>query len=161
VRRYGETIQLRMESGTDETEDGKVVGVSMRMQQAGGPLVLTGTLKDGKMHVEIPGQRIRRELPWNDQVTGLYAQDRAYKKNKANPGVRYPSQRFEPTINAVARVRARVHDEEELDLIGVKKRLLRATLSSDKIEVPGASTQLPPMTVWLGKDGIAVARQVE
>src|SRR5439155_6060111 len=49
IRRYGETVQLRRESGTDETEDGKVVGVSMH--QAGGALVLIGTLKDGKMHV--------------------------------------------------------------------------------------------------------------
>jgi transglutaminase-like putative cysteine protease len=161
VRRYGETIQLRMESGTDETEDGKVVGVSMKMQQAGGALVLTGTLKDGKMHVEIPGQGIRRELPWNDKVIGLYTQERLFQKNKAKPGDRFTFQSFEPTINAVVTVRARVHDEEDVDLIGVKKRLLRATLSSDKIEVPGASIQLPPMTVWLGKDGIAVARQVE
>src|SRR6266567_3539747 len=42
VRRYGDTVQLRMESGTDETEDGKVVGVSMKMYQGDAALVLTG-----------------------------------------------------------------------------------------------------------------------
>src|SRR5262245_58344161 len=61
VRRYGETVQLRMESGTDETEDGKVVGVSMKMHQGNSALVLTGTLKEGKMHVDIADGRIKRE----------------------------------------------------------------------------------------------------
>ena len=49
----------------------------------------------------------------------------------------------------------------EVDLVGVKKRLVRATLASDRVEVPGASLQLPPMTVWLGKENLPVARQVE
>src|SRR5437660_1125301 len=161
VRRYGETVQLRMESGTDETEDGKVVGVSMKMHQAGGALVLIGTLKDGKMHVDIAGGRIKRQLAWDDKVIGQYAQERLFQKKKAKPGNRFTFKSFEPTINAVVTVRATVHDEEDVDLVGVKKRLLRATLASDRVEVPGASLKLPPMTVWLGKDGLPVARQVE
>src|SRR5262245_4479736 len=41
VKRFREIIQLRMQSGTDETSDGKVVAVFMQMEQSGGPLVLT------------------------------------------------------------------------------------------------------------------------
>ncbi|MBI1917580.1 MAG: transglutaminase domain-containing protein [Planctomycetes bacterium] len=161
VRRYGETVQLRMESGTDETKDGKVVGVSMKIPQPGGALVLTGKLEDGKMHVDIPSQRIKRQLPWDDKVIGQYAQERLFQKNKAKPGNRFTFKSFEPTINAVVTVRVAVHDEEDVDLVGVKKRLVRATLVSDRVEVPGVSLQLPPMTVWLGKDSLPVARQVE
>src|SRR5262245_37890766 len=46
VKRFREVVQLRMQSGTDETTDGKVLGVFMQMEQTGGPLVLTGTVKE-------------------------------------------------------------------------------------------------------------------
>src|SRR5262249_11459254 len=161
VRRYGDTVQLRMESGTDETEDGKVVGVSMKMHQGNSALVLTGTLKEGKMHVDIADGRIKRELPWNDKVIGLHAQARLFQKNRAKPGDRFTFKSYEPSINAVVNIRATVHDEEDVDLVAVKKRLGGAPPASARAEVPGASLQLPPMTVWFGKDGLRVARQVE
>lgn len=161
VRRYGDVSNLRMESGTVETAAGKVVGVSMRMPQPGGDLVLKGTRKDGVLHVEVDGGRIRRQIPWNDKVIGLYAQDHLFQKNKVKPGDKLTYRGFEPVINAVVTVQGTVHAEEEVIVLGVKKRLLRIILRPDKIEVPGASVQLPPVTVWLGGDGLPVRRQVE
>ena len=163
VRRYGNVVTLRMDSGTDETADGKVTGVSLRQYQAGGDLVLKGTLKDGKMHVEInhSAGRIRRQHDWNDKVLGLHAQDLIFKKRKARAGDKFTYQSFEPSLNTVVTIHAAVHGEEEVMVSGEKISLLRATLTSDKIEVPGASVQLPPIVVWLNKDGLAVQRQVE
>ncbi len=161
VKRQGQTAQLRAEMGTEEGADGKVVGVSMKMHQPGGPLVLTGTLKDGAMHVDIGGGRIRRQLPWDDKVLGLYAQERLFHKNKAKAGDKFTYRSFEPTINAVVTVRAAVHPEEEVDVLGARKKLLRATVASDKLAFDGGSIQLPAMTVWLDKAGAPVKRQFE
>src|SRR5262245_45491301 len=60
VKRAREVVKLRMISGTEETEDGKVVGVFMRQFQDGGDLVLNGTVKDDKLHVEVV-DRFKRE----------------------------------------------------------------------------------------------------
>src|SRR5260370_1373340 len=54
VKRFNDTARIYMETGTDETENGKVIGVSMRQligknQQ----LILTGTVEDGQLHVRI------------------------------------------------------------------------------------------------------------
>lgn len=162
VRRYKAVVALRMDSGTEETSDGKVAGISMHQYEGDGGLDMKGTLKDGKMHVEIThsGGRIQRQLPWNDKVIGLRAQDLLFQKKKARPGAKFTFQSFEPSLNTVITVRVTVHDAEEVRVAGVKRRLLRATLASDKIEV-GAGVQLPPITVWLGKNGLVVQRRVE
>src|SRR5262249_20353833 len=70
VKRFKSVIQLRMQHGTDETEQGKVAGVFMQLEQAAGPLVLSGTVKDNVLHVEVDKGRIKREIPWNDKVIG-------------------------------------------------------------------------------------------
>ena len=52
VQRFQDTVTLRMETGTEETPDGAVTGVSMKQflgkQQT---LSSTGTVEDGKLHV--------------------------------------------------------------------------------------------------------------
>jgi Transglutaminase-like superfamily len=162
VRRYGEIALLRMESGTEEDANGKVVGVSMKMYQGGGTLTLTGKLEDGVMKVEISGGRkILRQLPWDDKVIGLLAQERIFQTKKVKPGDRLTWKTFEPTVNAVITVHAAIHKAEEVDVLGMRKKLVKVVVTSDKLEVPGASVQLPPMTVWLDKDHLPVARQVE
>jgi hypothetical protein len=163
VRRYGDIAQLRMDSGTDETAEGKVLGVSMTQYEAGGVLVLKGAVKDGKMHVTIthPGGRLSRQYDWNGKVIGLHAQDLIFQKRKAKEGDKFSFQSYEPSLNTAVTVRVVVGAEEEVMVDGVKKRLLRATLTADKIEARGASIQLPPIIVWLDKDGRAVQRQLE
>src|SRR5438270_3834781 len=47
VKRQGVTINLRMQTGTDETPEGKVVGVFMQMDRSDlGPLVIIGAVKE-------------------------------------------------------------------------------------------------------------------
>src|SRR5688572_24562118 len=45
VRRFGQTVKLEMKTGTDETSDGKVVGIFM--DQSAGQYVMSGNVKDG------------------------------------------------------------------------------------------------------------------
>jgi hypothetical protein len=161
VKRFKSVIQLRMQHGTDETEQGKVAGVFMQLEQAAGPLVLSGTVKDNVLHVEVDKGRIKREIPWNDKVIGLRAQERLFQANKFKPGDKLEYQSFEPSLNTVVTVRATVHEEEEVELEGAKKKLFKAVLLPDKIVVPQAQVQLPPITVWMDKEGKVLRRQVE
>ena len=87
-----------MDSGTDETAEGKVLGVSMNQYEAAGVLVFKGVVKDGKMHVEIThaAGRLSRQYDSNNKVIGLHAQDLIFKKRKAKTGDKFSFQSYEP-----------------------------------------------------------------
>ncbi len=160
VKRFQDTISLRVESGTDETPEGKVVGVFMRQflgtQQQ---LVLTGTVVDGhRLHVKVEGnQRLDQKVPWNDQVVGLYRQERLFLEHKVKPGSQFRYLSFEPQLSAVITTRVTVKDYEEVEVLKVKKKLLRVEAVSDKIQ----SVQLPPLTSWLDQNLVPVRSEVE
>jgi transglutaminase-like putative cysteine protease len=149
IKRGQDVMQLRMETGTEETTDGKVTAVSMRQFQGKDlQLVLTGIVQDKQLVVKVDDGRIQKRIPWNDQVIGLYGQDRIYQQRKVKPGDQIIYLTYEPMINSVVTVRATVKEEEEVEVFKVKKRLLRVEAVSDKI----GSFQPPPLTLWLDKD---------
>ena len=154
VKRYGSNVRLRMENGTDETAEGKVIAVFMTMyQDAGKKLVLNGAVEDGQLHVTVESARIDKRIPWNDEVIGLHHQQRLFKARNAKPGDKITYLTYEPTLNTVVTVQAKVLDLEEVDYLGVKKRLLRVEAKPDKIDVANmAPIQLPVLVNWLDKD---------
>src|SRR5258707_340296 len=83
VRRDTSMAVIHAESGNEETPDGKVVGVFMRLGLAKDQTVNTVGRIDGKiMRVKIqqPGKPdIEREIPWDDNVIGLIAEGNLLK----------------------------------------------------------------------------------
>src|SRR5205823_6101860 len=119
VKRFKNVIELKMQSGTDETEAGQVAGVFMQHEQASGAVSLTGVVKGKVLHVEVDKGRFTREIPWNDKVIGVRAQERLFQTNKFKAGETLSYQSFEPSLNTVVTVRATIHEEEEVDVLGV------------------------------------------
>jgi transglutaminase-like putative cysteine protease len=162
VKRYGAMARLRVESGTEETADGTVTGVFMKQHlDQGKQLVLNGKVSGDHLLVTVNGGRADKKALWNPAVVGVYRQQRIFAEKKAKPGDRFDYLTFEPTISAMLTVRVIVKDEEEVDLLEGKRRLLRAEAVPDKIEVPGQTLQLPGMTVWLDKDYTPLKAQTE
>src|SRR5262249_47093364 len=161
-RRHGAALRLRMEHGTEETPEGKVVGVFMRQEhERGRALRLVGALDGGKMHVKVDGGRIERKLPWGDDVVGLYKLERLFAARKPKAGDSFTLRRYEPTLNAVVTVRVAVKGPEKVQLNGARKELLRVDLVPDKVVVPGHSVQPPKSVWWLDGDFVPVRRQVK
>jgi Transglutaminase-like superfamily len=163
VRRERDTVTLRMETGTDETPDGKVTAVSMRQylgkQQQ---VVVTGTVEGNQLHVQGDGgARFDKRIPWDARVIGMYRQETLFKDRAIQPGdsVKYLS--YEPTITSVVAVQATAKDYEDVEVQGGKKRLLRVESVPDKIKTSGGAFQLPTMVLWLDKDYQVVRSQVE
>jgi transglutaminase-like putative cysteine protease len=154
LQRNQGTVQLRLDTGSVETADGKVLGVAMRIFQGDQPQVtLKGTVKGGQLEVSVNGKtQLERKIPWNDQVIGLYRQERLFQERKVKPGDQFSYLSYEPTYNVVVTNRVRVLDEEEVNCLSVKKTLLRVETVPDKIEVPGTSVQLPTLVSWLDKE---------
>jgi hypothetical protein len=162
LRRQRALVRLRMEHGTDETAEGKVVGVFMRQHHPGGrQLVLAGALEGDRLHVKIDNGRIERRLRWRNDVLGVAQQELLFAKRKPRPGDRLTFVRYEPTLNALVTVRAHVKEREVVDVLGKRKALLRVELVPDKIEVPGHSVAPPRAVWWLGDDFVPVRREVE
>ncbi len=155
LKRGADTIELGMQTGTIETAEGKVLGVSMRQllgkQQT---LILTGVVRGNQLHVKVDGQmKLERDIPWNDDVIGLYKQELLPKDRKVKPGDAFSYQSFEPTVMTVLTTRVAVKDYESVDVLGVRKRLLRVESQPDKVDDgTGTKVPLPAMISWLDKD---------
>jgi transglutaminase-like putative cysteine protease len=161
-KRNNATVQLHTEHGDEETPDGAVVGVFMRQNQGNGkPLVLSGAMEDGRMHVAIDGGRVDRRLRWSDQVVGVSRLRGLFAEKKPKPGDRFPVLTYQPTVNALVPVNVAVKDAEDVPTAGGKKSLLRVDLTPEKIEGSGISVQLPGETWWLDGDFVPQRRQVE
>jgi transglutaminase-like putative cysteine protease len=160
-RRQRAAVRLRVETGTEETPDGRVVGVFMRQGQGDRTLTLAGALEDGRMHVRIDGGRIDRRLRWSDEVVGLYRLEHLFEQRRPKPGDRFSFPRYEPTLNAVVTVRAVVSGPEEVPTPAGRETLLRVDMTPDKVEVPGLAVQLPPTVWWLDARFVPVRRQIE
>ena len=150
-----------MEHGTDETPEGKVIGVFMRQFQGNIQVVnLKGGLEGDKMHVVIDKGHVERFLRWNPDVVGVHGREHLFQERKPKPGDTFTFPYYEPTVNCVVTIRVRVRDHEEVQL-DKKQSLLRVELKPDKIEVPGNSVQLPTSVWWLDGDFIPRRRQIE
>jgi Transglutaminase-like superfamily len=163
-KRHNALLHVRREHGTEETPEGKVLGVFMRQTQDGGrQLILTGAVEEGRLHVRVDNGRIERRIRWSDEVVGLYRLEHLFQERKPKPSDRFTLLRYEPTFNTVLTVHVAVKDREEVTTFpGTKKaKLLRVEMTSEKIEVPGTSVQPSPVVWWLDDRFVPVRRQIE
>src|SRR5262249_23945468 len=118
LRRFQDVIRQQMETGSVETEDGKVTAVSM--QQALGKevqMTLSGTGEGDKLRVKVGGNyNMEKMIRWNDEVVGLYREQQLYKEKKAKPGDKFSYLHYAPLINAVVTVQVAVKDVEEVSI---------------------------------------------
>lgn len=161
VKHFRDTVNLRMETVSEETPAGKVVGVSMRQYQGTAPqLVLRGTIEGGQLHVKVDGgRRLDKLIPWSDQVVGLYGQERLFRERRVKPRDRFTYLAYEPTVTAVVTMRVAVQDFEDVVVPGVRsrQRLLRVEAVPDRI----AGYQLPSVTRWLDAELTPVRSQTD
>jgi transglutaminase-like putative cysteine protease len=158
VKRFDQRLQLRMDSGTDETEDGKVVRVFMTQYHGPGKSVsITGTVNGKRLELVRDGKNRLKDAPWDEDVLGQYRQQTLFRDRKVKPGDTFSYQSFEPTINLVVTTRVTVKDYETVAVNGVKKSLLRVEAVPD----PVGGLQLPALTAWLDEERNVVRSQVD
>jgi transglutaminase-like putative cysteine protease len=163
-KRHNALLRVRREHGTEETSEGKVVGVFMRQGQEGGrQLVLAGTLEDGRMHVRIDNGRIDRRIPCSDDVVGLYRLEHLFQQRKPKPDDRWTVKRYDPTYNSIVTLRVAVKEREGLSRSARNEtsNLLRVELTPEPLEAPGIKVQPPAEVWWLDESFVPVRRQFE
>ena len=75
---------------TEETPDGKVVGVSMtHYLDKDRKIVQSGRVEGDKLIVRTPTDPQGKAVPWNDGVIGYYGQELLFVTHKAKTGDRF------------------------------------------------------------------------
>lgn len=163
LRRFDATVQLRAEQGTEETADGTVTAVFSRMfLDKGQELVMNGEVTGNKVRIRMNGGRQERIEDWDNRVVGMDRQERLFRERQVKPGDQLAYRSFEPAIQSVVTVRVNVKDEEDVQVLGKKQRLLRVETVADPVEFGnGKKFQLPGMTVWLDKNYQPVRSETE
>src|SRR5579862_4197762 len=165
IKRYDEVVTLRMETSTDETPEGKVVGMSLtQFLDKDKKLVQTGTVDGDNLVVRTPNDQTGKKVQWDDKVLGMTRQESLFKDKKVKPGDKLEYLSFEPGLLATVNIKAVVKPAEEVDLFEVvkdangvrvervRKKLVRVDAQSDKVKVNDKLTQLPGLVMWLDKE---------
>lgn len=169
VKRFQDAATLRMETGSEEGEDGKVSAVSMRQflgrdQET----VMAGTVEEDELHIlvhDLRGgekvQRLDKKNPWDERVVGLYRQQAMYRQRKVKPGDRFDYLSYEPTLTLVIKTQVAVKDFEEVEVNGKKRRLLRVEAVPERIQIGENRVQLPALTAWLDDKYEMIRQEVD
>ena len=116
-KRYKSVVNMRMETGTEETPGGKVSSVFLRQSaDKGQELHLTGTVEGDQLHVKDDAGAIDKKIAWNKDVIGLHRQYRLCRERKVKPGDRFSYFTYEMSIQAAVQIITTVKNEEEIDM---------------------------------------------
>jgi len=167
IKRFNDVVKMRMQTGTEETADGKVIGLSMtQFLDKDKRFVMIGRVKGDKL-LRRANNNNEEPVAWNDKVIGLYKQDQLFKENKVKPGDILEYLNYElvlPPPVATVKVKVLVKEPREVDVLEVKKegdkevvqrvkqQLLRVEAVPDKVQIDGNAIPLPRLVSWLDKD---------
>lgn len=170
IKRYDGVVTQRMAMTTDETAEGKVVGVSMtHYLDKDRKVVQSGRVEGDKLLVRTPSDPDGRAVPWKDGVIGYYGQELLFQSRKAKPGDRFRFLDYQLPLLTAVNQQVVVKEAEEKELLAVnkegeeikgqpvRKRLLRVEIQPDKIKVGDTTIPLPRLTMWLD-DKLRVVR---
>ena len=170
LKRYDGVITQRLALTTDETPEGKVVGVSMtHYLDKDRKVVQSGRVEGDKLIVRTPSDPDGRAVPWKDGVIGYYGQELLFQTHKAKPGDRFRFLDYQLPLLTAVEQQVVVKEPEEKELLAVskdgeeikgqpvRKRLLRAEVQPEKIKLGDTVIPLPRLTMWLD-DKLRVAR---
>ncbi len=175
LKRYQEVVSMGLTQRCEETLDGKVqrLGVTTKLDK--GEIVQDGRVEGDTLIVQVQtgGRSIPLRLPWQADVIGLARQEDLWVGRKLAAGgeVRYKT--FDPSVNAVVALSARVGDREEVLVLidkgtpekprgeQVLKSLWRVTVSAEPVEVAGKKLTLPGQTLWIDDTGTTLRSDSE
>jgi hypothetical protein len=140
LKRYGQTTEQTIAYSSDETEDGKLL--SLRADLSAGTMSLQshGEVKDGLLQLTTitQGKRSTESIPWDDDLLGYFGLEDSLRRQPMKPGGKRRVKWLQPLIHQISDEQLEAIGEEEVDLLGEKKKLLKikstANLAGQTIE---------------------------
>ncbi|HEY7422891.1 MAG TPA: transglutaminase domain-containing protein, partial [Gemmataceae bacterium] len=162
LKRYESVVHQRWAMSTEETADGKVVGMSTTQYlDEDRKVVHSGRVEGDKLIVRTQRDPDGKAVPWKDGAIGLYGQELLFQMHKAKPGDRFRFLDYQLPFLTAVQQQVAVKGQEERDMLVApkdesdtraaweKKKLLRAEVQPQKVVVGGNAIALPRLVVWL------------
>jgi len=133
IKRFGQSIEMKMEIDSFETPDGKLLRIDHRSPGQR----IRGEVKDKTMHVTVEtlGKQQTQSMPWSDDVLGPGAEDRLLKKEPLKSGDKRTFRSFNPELGMrIISTSLFGEDAEEVAMLGGgKKKLQRVRVAIDDV----------------------------
>lgn len=152
-KRLDDTVNIRMQYGTIETQDGEVIRLDTRTLASDQEMRVHGDAVKGKMTLILDGtgQRQQQTIDWGPDVRGPYAAEQSLARKPMVPGESRSLKMFMPDLNKVCDVKLDAKAMEEVKLGGgVARSLLRV----DQVtSLDGKPRPEFDVTLWVDSDG--------
>jgi transglutaminase-like putative cysteine protease len=127
-RRLDDLVTIKLQYGTIETPDGRVLRLDTRTLASRQEMRTYGDVVEGKMTLimEGAGQRQQVTIPWGPDVHGPYAAEQSLSRTPMKVGDVRDLKMYMPDLNKVCEIKLTAVRQEEVELGGgVKRPLLR------------------------------------
>jgi transglutaminase-like putative cysteine protease len=162
LKRFGQPMELSFKLSNYETAAGRVRSFLVDQPLSNNQRILRRGVVEGKQLRHIVqvgnGPLEEKQLPWNDEVLGLYAQEQLFQRRTVDPNTQFEFRRFEPTFDVVLTTQVQVKDLETVTLLsGQRRKLLRVELKMQKVR----NFTPPEETVWVDEQGEVLKRKMQ
>jgi hypothetical protein len=151
VRRGPDIARIHVQTGTEETAAGQVVGVFMVQELSQNVKQdLRGRVEGNELVVKAAGQQanFEKRIPWNPRVVSALGELNLLRNRTPppKPGDKFDYLTYNPIVNTIVTVHVEIEKFEDVTLNGGQQRskLLRVTMTPDEIQ----GVQLPSQIVW-------------
>lgn len=137
MQREGSTLTQQIDLQTWEDSGGRIVRFESRIG-AGGPgdIVSSGRLGQGGMIVttSTQGKAVKKFVAWPDECGGFFAVENSLERDPLKAGESRTVPGLIPAFNLPGETTLTALEEEEVDIRGLKQRLLKI---KNEIKIPG------------------------
>jgi hypothetical protein len=148
IQRFGQTTEETLKFSAEDSPDGKPL--SFHCEAAAMGLEATGQVTNGflKLTTLTKGKSSASTIPWDEDTLGYFGLEDSLRRQPLKPGERRRVKWFQPLLHLVSDDALEALQEEDVDLLGETKRLL-------KIKCEGTlGKQTIRRTLWTDDKGL-------
>ena len=159
VKRFDTPTQVRVESSSLQTPDGKLRQFQIRMHQSEAPQVISGEVINGRLHVELraAGRRQSKQIDWPAEAGGLAAVEDSLLLRPMRPGEQRTVTGFNLAASTVAVDQLKAVGQEVTGLLGGQQKSLLRIESETRAD----GKTLAKMVLWCDDRGQVLKTQLE
>jgi transglutaminase-like putative cysteine protease len=158
VLRFGQTLDIELKQESVETPAGELLAFTS--SQLTGPQAVTarGAVQKGFLQITVAsqGKESQSLIPWEPDTLGFFGVEQSLKRQPMRPGETRQVKFFLPVLHQVTVDQLTAEQEEEVDLLPGRQRLLRIRVLSRPN--PGAVTET---VLWTNPAGEVLRSHVK
>jgi hypothetical protein len=148
IQRYGQETKETLTFSSEDSPEGKVL--SFDCQAAAMGMEASGRVSNGflKLTTLTKGKATTSNIPWDEDTLGYFGLEDSLRRQPLKAGEKRRVKWFQPLLHMVSDDKLEAQEEEEVDLLGETKRLLKITCEGT------LGKQVIRRTLWTDDKGL-------